>query len=234
MRHIPEEELHAYLDPRQVHSAIAEIAVNLLGAERFVLLLRDEGSSPCQVALSEAVSADETPQFAGPTYAGGDPLVDAALVDGALRLGPLPGSHVVVAVPLKIQDEVVGALVVLKLFDRHVVTDLDQVYDEANKVLAESGVLPHIKYVRPARAPSEEPTPDLLGDVGGGETDPLYDEAVAFVIRSRRASISSVQRQLRIGYNRAARLVEEMETAGILSAMSANGSREILVPVSAD
>jgi hypothetical protein len=115
--YVATHQLHAYLDPRQVHSAIAEIAVNLLGAERFVLLLRDEGSSPCQVALSEAVSAEQTPLFAGATYAGGDPLVDAALVDGALRLGPLAGSSAVVAVPLKIQDEVVGALVVLKLFD---------------------------------------------------------------------------------------------------------------------
>jgi S-DNA-T family DNA segregation ATPase FtsK/SpoIIIE len=81
---------------------------------------------------------------------------------------------------------------------------------------------------------TEEPTPDLLGDVSAGETDPLYDEAVAFVIRTRRASISSIQRQLRIGYNRAARMVEDMEAAGILSSMSANGSREILVPVSSD
>ncbi|EJN09523.1 DNA translocase FtsK [Herbaspirillum sp. YR522] len=77
------------------------------------------------------------------------------------------------------------------------------------------------------------------GDMFGGESadpeaDPLYDEAVAFVLKSRRASISSVQRQLRIGYNRAARLVEQMETAGVLSAMSRNGSRDILVPPSGD
>ena len=85
-----------------------------------------------------------------------------------------------------------------------------------------------------AGTPSEEPAPDLLGDVSAGETDPLYDEAVAFVIRTRRASISSIQRQLRIGYNRAARMVEDMEAAGILSSMSTNGSREILVPVSSD
>ena len=85
-----------------------------------------------------------------------------------------------------------------------------------------------------AGAPSEEPAADLLGDVKTGETDPLYDEAVAYVIRSRRASISSIQRQLRIGYNRSARLVEEMETAGIVSSMSTNGSREVLVPPSAD
>jgi S-DNA-T family DNA segregation ATPase FtsK/SpoIIIE len=85
-----------------------------------------------------------------------------------------------------------------------------------------------------AGIPSEEPAADLLSDAGSGETDPLYDEAVAFVIRSRRASISSVQRQLRIGYNRAARLVEEMEAAGLLSSMATNGSREILVPASSD
>jgi S-DNA-T family DNA segregation ATPase FtsK/SpoIIIE len=62
------------------------------------------------------------------------------------------------------------------------------------------------------------------------EADPLYDEAVAFVIRTRKASISSVQRQLRVGYNRAARLVEQMETAGVLSAMASNGSRDVLAP----
>ncbi|HYD62030.1 MAG TPA: DNA translocase FtsK [Noviherbaspirillum sp.] len=83
-----------------------------------------------------------------------------------------------------------------------------------------------------AGAPSEEPNADLLGDTGGAESDPLYDEAVAFVIRSRRASISAVQRQLRIGYNRAARLVEQMETAGVVSPMSTNGSRDVLVPAS--
>lgn len=62
------------------------------------------------------------------------------------------------------------------------------------------------------------------------ESDPLYDQAVAFVLESKRASISAVQRQLRVGYNRAARLVEEMEKAGIVSAMGPNGNREILVP----
>jgi S-DNA-T family DNA segregation ATPase FtsK/SpoIIIE len=85
-----------------------------------------------------------------------------------------------------------------------------------------------------AGAPGEDAATDLFGESGGTESDPLYDEAVAFVIRTRRASISSVQRQLRIGYNRAARLVEQMETAGLLSPMSSNGSREILVPPSSN
>ncbi|TCV90106.1 DNA translocase FtsK [Sulfurirhabdus autotrophica] len=65
---------------------------------------------------------------------------------------------------------------------------------------------------------------------GGSESDPLYDEAVAIVLKSRRASISSVQRQLRIGYNRAARLIEQMEAAGLVSQMQSNGNREVLVP----
>ena len=64
----------------------------------------------------------------------------------------------------------------------------------------------------------------------GSETDPLYDEAVEIVLRTRKASISSVQRQLRIGYNRAARLIEDMEAAGIVSAMESNGNRTVLVP----
>ena len=77
-------------------------------------------------------------------------------------------------------------------------------------------------------------TPDLFGDTPDAEADPLYDEAVSFVLRTRRASISSVQRQLRIGYNRAARLVEQMETAGLVSPMGTNGNREVLAPGPAD
>ena len=65
---------------------------------------------------------------------------------------------------------------------------------------------------------------------GGGEADPLYDQAVAIVLQHRRASISLVQRHLRIGYNRAARLLEQMEKAGLVSAMASNGNRDILVP----
>ena len=65
---------------------------------------------------------------------------------------------------------------------------------------------------------------------GEGEGDSLYDEAVAVVLKHRRASISLVQRHLRIGYNRAARLLEAMEQAGLVSAMQSNGNRDILVP----
>jgi S-DNA-T family DNA segregation ATPase FtsK/SpoIIIE len=60
------------------------------------------------------------------------------------------------------------------------------------------------------------------------DSDPLYDEAVSFVTESRRASISAVQRKLRIGYNRAARMIETMEAAGVVSEMGSNGSREVL------
>jgi len=66
--------------------------------------------------------------------------------------------------------------------------------------------------------------------VYGNEADPLYDQAVEIVLKNRRASISLVQRHLRIGYNRAARLLEDMERAGMVSAMQSNGNREILTP----
>jgi S-DNA-T family DNA segregation ATPase FtsK/SpoIIIE len=78
------------------------------------------------------------------------------------------------------------------------------------------------------------PIPGWSGSESSGgsaeDSDELYDEAVNFVIESRRASISAVQRKLRIGYNRAARLIEAMEEAGLVSEMSSNGSREVLVP----
>jgi S-DNA-T family DNA segregation ATPase FtsK/SpoIIIE len=80
--------------------------------------------------------------------------------------------------------------------------------------------------------------PGLGGDDGdesgdGEKYDELYDQAVNFVIESRKASISSVQRKLRIGYNRAANMIERMERDGVVSAMSSNGNREVLVPGSA-
>ncbi|MDQ1830412.1 MULTISPECIES: DNA translocase FtsK [Massilia] len=64
----------------------------------------------------------------------------------------------------------------------------------------------------------------------GGEADPMYDQAVQVVLKNRRASISLVQRHLRIGYNRAARLLEQMENSGVVSPMQSNGNRDILVP----
>ncbi len=77
---------------------------------------------------------------------------------------------------------------------------------------------------------------DLLGEGGeaGGDKDPMYDQAVEIVLKNRKASISLVQRHLKIGYNRAARMLEEMENSGLVSAMSGSGQREILVPARAE
>lgn len=78
-----------------------------------------------------------------------------------------------------------------------------------------------------------EPIAGIASDGGDNsveEQDALYDEAVAFVCETRKASISSVQRKLRIGYNRAARMIEAMEAAGVVSAMSGSGQREVLAP----
>ena len=70
----------------------------------------------------------------------------------------------------------------------------------------------------------------LSAEGGGGESDAMYDQAVAIVLQHKRASISLVQRHLRIGYNRAARLLEQMEKSGLVSAMGHNGNRDLLVP----
>jgi hypothetical protein len=109
-------QLHATLDPPEVQATIAEIAINLLGAERFVLLLRrdEEEGEGCEIALREGAGGE---LFGGDTYLGGDPVVDATLSDGVLRLGPTPGSYALAAVPLRVQNAIVGALVVLKLLD---------------------------------------------------------------------------------------------------------------------
>jgi S-DNA-T family DNA segregation ATPase FtsK/SpoIIIE len=82
-------------------------------------------------------------------------------------------------------------------------------------------------------APEGEPAAGGDAQAGsglGGEADPLYDQAVEIVVKNKRASISLVQRHLRIGYNRAARLLEDMEKAGLVSPMQPNGNRELLVP----
>ncbi|WDZ97379.1 DNA translocase FtsK 4TM domain-containing protein [Herbaspirillum sp. WKF16] len=108
--------------------------------------------------------------------------------------------------------------------------------DEVHRVVEYLKSFGEPRYIEEILAPpmvEDAAQGDMFGsDMPDPESDPLYDEAVAFVLKSRRASISSVQRQFRIGYNRAARLVEQMETAGVLSAMSRNGSRDILVPPS--
>ena len=88
----------------------------------------------------------------------------------------------------------------------------------------------------------DEVTQEPVGPIPGersagevdGETDALYDQAVQIVIETRRASISGIQRRLKIGYNRAARMVETMEQAGIVGALQSNGTREVLVPASPD
>jgi len=76
--------------------------------------------------------------------------------------------------------------------------------------------------------PGIDPEPKGGGDVE--DLDPLFDEAVQYVVESRRASISGVQRKLKIGYNRAARMVEEMERIGVVGPPETNGNREVLAP----
>jgi S-DNA-T family DNA segregation ATPase FtsK/SpoIIIE len=78
-------------------------------------------------------------------------------------------------------------------------------------------------------AAADDGLPGANGEPSG-EKDPLYDQAVEIVVRTRRPSISLVQRHLRVGYNRAARLIEDMERAGLVSSMQSNGNRDVLVP----
>ncbi|MGI9220873.1 MAG: DNA translocase FtsK [Woeseiaceae bacterium] len=108
------------------------------------------------------------------------------------------------------------------------------------------GVVKHLKksgapqYIEEIVDGPSSPTPgltgldDALGNGADSEQDPLYDQAVQVVMDTRKASISGVQRRLKIGYNRAARMVESMEAAGLVGPLQSNGSREILVPPAAE
>ncbi|QBJ79647.1 MULTISPECIES: DNA translocase FtsK [Aquitalea] len=101
--------------------------------------------------------------------------------------------------------------------------------------LKTTGEPDYIEGILSGQAEADEAGVPAGGDVdGSGEADPLYDEAVAIVVKTRKASISSVQRHLRIGYNRAARLIEQMEMAGLVSAMETNGNRTVLAPARDD
>ncbi|MDP9119976.1 MAG: GAF domain-containing protein [Acidobacteriota bacterium] len=108
-------QLHATLDPAEVQATIAEIAINLLGAERFVLLLRREEEEGCEIALMEGMYDATDTLYSSDSYSGCDPMIDATLADGILRLGPTADSRALAAVPLRVQNDIVGALVLLKL-----------------------------------------------------------------------------------------------------------------------
>jgi DNA segregation ATPase FtsK/SpoIIIE, S-DNA-T family len=106
---------------------------------------------------------------------------------------------------------------------------------EVHKVVEHLKSLATPEYLEEVLEP-EVPEDGAAGGEGlpAGEKDPLYDQAVEIVLRTRRPSISLVQRHLRIGYNRAARLIEDMERAGMVSPMQSNGNREVLVPAKAE
>ena len=101
--------------------------------------------------------------------------------------------------------------------------------DEVHRVVEWLKEKSEANYIEGVLEGADESNIDVLSGGGSGEADPLYDQAVAVVLEHKRASISLVQRHLRIGYNRAARLLEDMEKAGMVSKMSGSGNREILV-----
>ena len=116
-------QLHVSLDPVEVQNAIAEIAKDLLGASSYVLLIKDEVEGGCEIALATGIVGDS--RFTGDHYTGGDRMVDATLEDGVLRMESDQGTEALAAVPLRVEDAIVGALVILKVVD-HKVTPLSE------------------------------------------------------------------------------------------------------------
>jgi S-DNA-T family DNA segregation ATPase FtsK/SpoIIIE len=107
---------------------------------------------------------------------------------------------------------------------------------EVHRVVAKLKIMSPPVYLDEILDGPSAPIPGLAGEPGGEEgagdpeQDPLYDEAVRIVTESRKASISGVQRRLKIGYNRAARMIEAMESVGLVGPLQSNGSREVLAP----
>jgi DNA segregation ATPase FtsK/SpoIIIE, S-DNA-T family len=103
--------------------------------------------------------------------------------------------------------------------------------DEVHRVVDYLRKVGAPEYIDDILSPVTAESDSSLGeDAGGSESDPMYDQAVEIVLKTRRPSISLVQRHLRIGYNRAARIIEQMEQAGLVSSMNGAGNREVLVP----
>jgi S-DNA-T family DNA segregation ATPase FtsK/SpoIIIE len=121
------------------------------------------------------------------------------------------------SVPTRVHGAFVSDQEVHKVVDHLKSTGKPDYYEE---ILQPSDVL----------LPGEKPEAGMTLDGDDTESDPLYDQAVQYIMESRRASISSVQRRLKIGYNRAARMIEQMEAVGLISPPGNNGAREILVP----
>jgi GAF domain-containing protein len=107
--------LHATLDPAMVQKVIGEIVINLLGSERFALLLRQEAVSTCELAFSEGLTAEDRAFFGPDGYCGGDTLIDEALAEGRVVVGQTEGSRAIAAAPLRMQDQTIGVLVILEL-----------------------------------------------------------------------------------------------------------------------
>ena len=109
-------QLHATLDLEEVKATIGEIARDLLGAERFLLLLKEGEEGECEVALQEGIDQVSGNLYANGRYTGGDLLVDQTLADGVLRMGDSSDSQALAVVPLTVQGLTVGAIVILRLF----------------------------------------------------------------------------------------------------------------------
>jgi len=104
--------------------------------------------------------------------------------------------------------------------------------DEVHRVvehLKATGAPEYVEDILTGSAGDDEEGGGEGGEGGDAESDPLYDQAVDIVLKNQRASISLVQRHLRIGYNRSARLIEAMEKSGLVSAMDGRGGREVLM-----
>ena len=228
---------------------VAEVAPPVLGRMPFIVVVVDEFADMIMVVgkkVEELIA-----RLAQKARAAGIHLILATQRPSVDVITGLIKANIPTRIAFQVSSRVDSRTILDQMGAEHLLGHGDMLYLAPGKALPErvhgAFVADHevhkvVEYLRATGEPDYDPgileepeagaasIPGLEMPAADAESDPLYDQAVQIVIESRKASISYVQRRLKIGYNRAARMVEDMEAAGVVSPVQSNGNREVLVP----
>jgi DNA segregation ATPase FtsK/SpoIIIE, S-DNA-T family len=228
---------------------VAEVEPPVLGRMPFIVVVVDEFADMIMVVgkkVEELIA-----RLAQKARAAGIHLILATQRPSVDVITGLIKANIPTRIAFQVSSRVDSRTILDQMGAEHLLGHGDMLYLPPGKALPErvhgAFVADHevhqvVEYLKATGEPDYDPgileepefgaaaIPGLEPTAAEAESDPLYDQAVQIVIESRKASISYVQRRLKIGYNRAARMVEEMEAAGVVSAVQSNGNREVLVP----
>ncbi len=228
---------------------VAEVEPPVLGRMPFIVVVVDEFADMIMVVgkkVEELIA-----RLAQKARAAGIHLILATQRPSVDVITGLIKANIPTRIAFQVSSRVDSRTILDQMGAEHLLGHGDMLYLPPGKALPErvhgAFVADHevhqvVEYLKATGEPDYDPgileepeigaaaIPGLEPTAAEAESDPLYDQAVQIVIESRKASISYVQRRLKIGYNRAARMVEDMEAAGVVSPVQSNGNREVLVP----